>query len=252
MKFDITATFFCSGLIMHLGNAQTEQLLKKDQIGPYNVLGSTLRGEWVEYASRTVKDGNVYEKVTLRFDLGVGKLGWGAGTWVQTYVSFEDIANRGIFSSFTCNTEFNFNQDYSQTKIVESFQGEVPLTYTREETGKWSDIAEEDKLYEDEEIWMPVYGDEETDYKSTFENSKSWQYCTAEATLYEAINGMAPSEAIEGRNNFFLAALENNVVFDVYTGWRTWTKWSGKYEEVPSDGANSSTFKLRYQAWEQA
>ena len=172
--------------------------LEEGIIGPSRKLGYVFKGEWAEEASYTVNNGNgnVYEKVSMYIRMGVGKLGWRDGTFIQSYASFLDTdPDSGIsnVNSFTCSAEFNLGAEQADIKIVESFIGESSLTYTPLDEERWNDIAEEDKLFSEQRTWALMQGNEANDYKSSFENSKSWQYCSAETVLYDAINGMAPT-----------------------------------------------------------
>ena len=132
---------------------------------------------------------------------------------------------------------------------MESFFGSSLLSYSPNEGQSWNEVAEDDKLYSEHAVWQVVQGDEEYDYKSSFENSKSWQFCSAEAVLYEAINGMAPSEEVEERNNEYLKAIEENLSYKVYTGWRTWFRQSSN---LPSGGANVTMFRFEHYNYQPA
>ena len=65
--------------------------------------------------------------------------------------------------------------------------------------------------------------------------------------LYEAINGMAPSEEMDERNTAYLAALADNLSYEVYTGWRTWFAIT---DSQPSAGANASMFTFKHYLYE--
>ena len=123
MRIDKCAAFASVLLIEH-ASGQTDGVTTLDEgfIGPSNSLGHTFKGSWSEQVETKVVNGNIYEKISIYMRMGVGKLGWSGGTFVQSYASF--VNPEGGFNSvnsFTCSTEFNFGQDEAQTKIVESF-----------------------------------------------------------------------------------------------------------------------------------
>ena len=130
--------------------------------------------------------------------LGAGGVDWADGTFVQAYASFEDRTKPGIYKSFTCNTEYRTDQGFARTKMVRSYEGSISLANSQ--TDKWNNVARTDMLPESEETWKLVDGNREVDYQSTFEYPSpselpvSWQYCAAEAILYDATDGTASDQ----------------------------------------------------------
>ena len=80
---------------------------------------------------------------------------WSDGTFVQTYASIRDPITK-LYSSFTCNSEFNTGANYAKTKVVRSFEGNTPLKSSRVTAGKWNNITVDDMLSEEKETWSLV------------------------------------------------------------------------------------------------
>ena len=87
---------------------ETTEILKEGQFGPYSTISAAFKGNWREYAITKVEGDNTFEKVIFYIRTGVGQTGWVAGTTIQTYASFEDRTDRGLYRSETCTAEFNF------------------------------------------------------------------------------------------------------------------------------------------------
>ena len=140
-----------------------ETTLAEGNIGPFELYDRVWSGEWRQYASQSVdEDGSVFESVDLYFRMGVRSEFLTDGRFVQTYASIQDPETK-LYSSFTCNVEFNTDADYAETKVVRSFEGSKPLTVSNFVSGKWNGIAVEDML-EEEEDWSLIFNNEQTDY----------------------------------------------------------------------------------------
>ena len=78
---------------------ETTEILKEGQFGPYSTASAAFTGNWKEYVTTRVDGDNTFETVTFYIRTGVGQTGWVAGTMVQTYTSFEDRSDMGVYES---------------------------------------------------------------------------------------------------------------------------------------------------------
>ena len=78
---------------------ETTEILKEGQFGPYSTASAAFTGNWKEYATTRVEGDNTFETVIFYIRTGVGQTGWVAGTIIQTYTSFEDRSDTGVYES---------------------------------------------------------------------------------------------------------------------------------------------------------
>ena len=103
----------------------------------------------------------------------VGGTKWSNNVFVQVYGQFEDPDNPGNYVSFTCNSEFRKDQDFSTTNAVRSFIGSSSLETSQNRNVKWNAIALSDEQDEEEAIWTIVAGDDEVNYRSLSPSKKN-------------------------------------------------------------------------------
>ena len=53
----------------------------------------------------------------------IGGEKWGGGEFIQAYFQLEDPNEPGVYSSFTCNAEFDKRGGYASVKTIQNFRG---------------------------------------------------------------------------------------------------------------------------------
>ena len=120
-----------------------------------NILFKSVISEYATVSEDS--SGITTEKVEMEFYAAIGGVRIDSGTFVQIYAQFEDeIRATGIYDSFTCNTVFERNDEYAETKQVNSFLGSTLLSNSTDM--KWDQIAFSDQLQGDERTWTLTYG----------------------------------------------------------------------------------------------
>ena len=72
------------------------------------------------------ENGSISEKAYLHHESTIGNIGrlrWSGGEWIQAYWQLEDPAEPGIYTGYTCNTEFDKARGYAILREVRNFRG---------------------------------------------------------------------------------------------------------------------------------
>ena len=88
-------------------------------------------------------DGSIVEKTEMRHDFRIGGEKWGGGEFIQAYYQLEDPNEPGVYSSFTCNAEFDKRGGYATVKAIRNFRGTLSLKNKENNNfeKKWNKIA---------------------------------------------------------------------------------------------------------------
>ena len=109
------------------------------------------------------EDGSISERAELHHVSKIGGGKWSGGEWVQAYWQLEDPAQPGVYTGYTCNTEFDKGRGYANLREVRNFRGPKTLKNGGPDKNymkKWNAIALEDEVYGESAAFSMVEGDD--------------------------------------------------------------------------------------------
>ena len=72
-----------------------------------NNIGVELSGSISEARAIYEEGGSTIDQILLAVSFEVGGVKWNNGTWVQTYLQWEDPQNPGTYMGMTCNAKYD-------------------------------------------------------------------------------------------------------------------------------------------------
>ena len=98
----------------------------------------------------------------MKYVSRVGGEKWGGGEFAQAYFQLEDPNEPGVYSSFTCNAEFDKRGGYASVTTIRNFRGTLSLKNGDDDNSKrkWNKIAEADVVSNTSGFWSLTEGDD--------------------------------------------------------------------------------------------